>query len=174
MKNQSKNGNQRHTISVLVENRPGVLSRVAGLFSSRGFNIESLSVGETLDSNISRMTITVRGDDSTIEQIIKQLHKLIDTLKVVDFTGEDFVDREMVLIKINAEPGVRAEVLRIAEIFRGKVVDVCPRTYTIEVTGDEGKIGAIIELFKPFGIKELVRTGKVAISRGSKGLKLEE
>ncbi len=163
-----------HTISILVRNRFGVLTRVAGLFSGRGFNIESLTVAETVEPSVSRMTIVSRGSKPIIEQIIKQLHKLIDVIKVQDFTGEDFVDREMVLIKVNAEPAVRAEVLRITDIFRGKVVDVSTKTYTIEITGDAGKVRAIIDLLKPYGIREIVRTGKVGISRGTKVLQTEE
>ena len=161
----------RHTIAVLVENRFGVLARVAGLFSARGYNIESLSVGETQESGVSRMTIVTSGDDSIIEQIIKQLHRLIDVIKIIDLTDESHVDREMVLIKVNAGPAVRAEVLRIADIFRAKVVDASAKTYTIEVTGDEAKISAILELLRPLGIKEIARTGKVALSRGNKTLK---
>jgi len=168
--NSHNDGETLHTISVLVRNRFGVLTRVAGLFSGRGFNIESLTVAETVDPTVSRMTIVSRGSKPIIEQIIKQLRKLIDVIKVQDFTGEDFVDREMVLIKVSGEPAVRAEVLRIADIFRGKVVDVSTKTYTIEVTGDGGKIRAIIDLLKPYGIKEIVRTGKVGISRGTKVL----
>ena len=166
----------RHTLSVLVENRSGVLSRVAGLFSARGFNIESLSVGETLDPATSRMTLVVRGDDDIIEQVIKQLRKLIDVIKVVDLSGQDFIDREMILMRINAEPAVRAEVLRIVDIFRAKVIDVTPKTYTIEITGDESKNNAIIELLKPYGIQEIARTGRVALARGPKtpGKKEEE
>ncbi len=160
---------RKHTIAVLVENRFGVLSRVAGLFSARGYNIESLSVGETLDPTVSRMTLVVQGVEFVIEQVIKQLHKLIDVIKVTDLTGENHVERELVLMKVNAEPANRAEVLRIADIFRAKVVDVTPATFTLEVTGDEQKIDAIVELFRPFGIQELVRTGKVAIARGLKG-----
>lgn len=165
-----QNGSEpkQHTIAVLVENRFGVLSRVAGLFSARGYNIESLSVGETLDPSMSRMTLVVRGDAFVIEQVMKQLHKLIDVIKVTDLTEEDHVDREMILIRVNAEPAYRAEILRIGDIFRAKVVDVTPLTYTLEATGDETKIDAIIELLRPFGIQELVRTGKVAIARGSK------
>ncbi len=155
----------RHTISVLVENKFGVLSRVAGLFSGRGFNIESLSVGETVDPTASLMTIVTSGDDRIIEQINKQLNKLIDVIKVVDFFDVDHVEREMVLIKVAPKKEDRAEVLRIAEIFRGKIVDSGFTTYTIEITGDEKKITAFIELMRPFGIKELVRTGKVAIAR---------
>ena len=159
---------KKHTIAVLVENKFGVLSRVAGLFSARGYNIESLSVGETLDPTVSRMTLVVRGDAFIIEQVIKQLHKLIDVIKVTDLSEEDHVEREMILLKVNAEPTSRAEILRIADIFRAKVVDVTPTTYTLEVTGEEGKIDAIVDLLRPFGIQELVRTGKVAIARSPK------
>ena len=161
---------KRHTIAVLVENRSGVLARVAGLFSARGYNIEGLSVGETQDPEVSRITIVTIGDDFVVEQIIKQLHRLIDIIKVVDLTGTSYVDREMVLIKVSAGASVRAEVLRIADIFRGKVVDVSPKTYTIEVTGDGGKIQGILGLLRPLGIKEVVRTGKVALSRGTQTL----
>ena len=156
----------RHTISVLVENKFGVLSRIAGLFSGRGFNIESLSVAESLDPNVSRMTIVTRGDDRVIEQVTKQLNKLVDVIKVIDHTEEKFVGRELALIKINAEPQLREEILRIAEIFRGKVVDVSSKTYTVEVTGDEEKVEAFIEMLKPLGIKEIARTGRIAMSRG--------
>jgi acetolactate synthase-1/3 small subunit len=159
---------KKHTIGVLVENRFGVLSRVAGLFSARGYNIESLSVGETLDPTVSRMTLVVKGDEFIIEQVMKQLHKLIDVIKVIDLSEEDHVERELVLLKVNAEPSNRAEILRTADIFRTKVVDVTPTAFTLEATGDESKINAIVELLRPFGIQELVRTGKVAIARGSK------
>ena len=162
------NGAQKHTIAVLVENKFGVLSRVAGLFSARGYNIESLSVGETLDPTVSRMTLVVHGDAFIIEQVIKQLHKLIDVIKVTDLSEENHVEREMLLIKVNAEPSARAEILRIGDIFRAKVVDVTPNTYTLEATGEESKVEAIIELLRPFGIQEVVRTGKVAIARGPK------
>src|SRR3989304_4442799 len=159
---------QKHTIAVLVENRFGVLSRVAGLFSARGYNIESLSVGETLDPTVSRMTLVVHGDAFIIEQVIKQLHKLIDVIKVTDLSEEAPVERGRLLIRVNAEPAARAEILRVGDIFRAKVVDVTATTYTLEVTGEETKIDAIIELLRPFGIQELVRTGKVAIARGPK------
>lgn len=159
----------KHTISVLVENEFGVLSRVSGLFSGRGFNIESLSVAPTLDPSISRMTIVTTGDDQILEQITKQLNKLIDTIKVIDFTGQDFVEREMALIKVTAEENTRAEVLRIADIFRGKVVDITPRSYTLEITGAPAKIDAIVELLRPMGIKEVVRSGPVVLGRGPKG-----
>ena len=155
----------RHTISVLVENKFGVLSRISGLFSGRGYNIESLSVGETIDPNISVMTIVTTGDDWVIEQITKQLNKLIDVIKVVDLTELDHVEREMVLLKISPKQENKAEVLRTAEIFRGRIVDSSPTTYTIEITGDNKKIEAFIELMRPMGIKEFVRTGKVAIAR---------
>jgi acetolactate synthase-1/3 small subunit len=159
----------KHTISVLVENEFGVLTRVAGLFSGRGFNIESLSVAPTLDPSISRMTIVTTGDEQILEQITKQLNKLIDTIKIIDFTGQDYVEREMALLKVNAEDGVRAEVLRIVDIFRAKVVDVTPRSYTIEITGAPNKVEAIIELLRPMGIKELVRSGPIVLGRGAKG-----
>ena len=161
----------RHTISVLVENEFGVLSRIAGLFSGRGFNIESLSVAPALDPTISRMTIVTSGDDNVLEQIVKQLNKLIDTIKIIDFTGEDFVEREMALIKIACEDRNRAEILRICDIFRGKVVDVTPKSYTMEVTGAPAKIDAVMNLLQPLGVKELVRTGPVVIGRGPKGWK---
>lgn len=161
----------RHTISVLVENEFGVLSRVSGLFSGRGFNIESLSVAPTLDPSISRMTIVTSGDDRILEQINKQLNKLIDTIKVIDFTGEEFIERELALIKVTAEEATRAEVLRICDIFRGKVVDVTAKCYTIEVTGSPVKVDAIVELFRPMGIKELVRSGPVVLGRGPKAWK---
>jgi len=155
----------RHVLSVLVENEPGVLSRVAGLFSGRGFNIESLNVGPTLEPDISLMTITTRGDEQIVEQIVKQLRKLITVIKVVDLTYEQAVEREMVLIKVNAEDEKRAEVLRIADIFRCKVVDVSPSDLTLEITGDQNKIKAIINLLQRFGIKEFARSGTVALRR---------
>ena len=160
---------RKHTVSVLVENRFGVLSRVAGLFSARGYNIESLSVGETLDPAVSRMTLVVRGDEFVIEQVMKQLHKLIDVIKVSDLTDDRHVERELVLVRVNAEPQHRAEILRTADIFRAKVIDVTPISFILEATGDEMKIEALIELLRPMGIQELVRTGKVAITRGAKG-----
>ena len=158
----------QNTLSILVENKPGVLSRIAGLFSGRGFNIESLSVAETLDTTISRMTIVTRGNDQILEQIIKQLNKLVNVIKVIDFVNGDFVNREMALIKVNVADENRSELLNIVDIFRGKVVDVSPDAYVVEVTGDEGKLDAIINLCKPMGIKEVARTGKVAMMRGAK------
>src|SRR5260370_8950217 len=163
-----QNGNEprKHTIAVLVENRFGVLSRVAGLFSARGYNIESLSVGETLDPSVSRMTIVVTGDEFVIEQVTKQLHKLIDVIKVSDLTDDDHVERELILIRVNAEPQHREEILRTADIFRAKVVDVTQVSFVLEATGDEGKLEALVQLLRPMGIQEILRTGKVAISRG--------
>jgi len=155
----------RHTISVTVENKFGVLSRVSGLFSGRGFNIESLCVGQTIDPEISRMTIVTRGDERIVEQVTKQLRKLVDVIKVTDLTSTSFVDREMILAKISATEKNKAEILRINEIFRGKIVDISPNSYTFEITGDQGKIGAFIKLIRPFGVKEIVRSGKIAISR---------
>jgi acetolactate synthase-1/3 small subunit len=158
----------QHTISVLVANKFGVLSRVSGLFSGRGFNIDSLSVAETQDPTVSRMTIVTRGDDQIVEQITKQLNKLIDVIKVNDFTGQKFVERELALIKVQATTSTRAELLGIVDIFRCKVVDVSPKTYTLEITGDINKIEAIIEILKPLGVKEIVRTGRVAIARAGR------
>jgi acetolactate synthase-1/3 small subunit len=160
----------RHTISVLMNNRFGVLSRVSGLFSSRGFNIESLNVAETSDPKVSCMTIVTKGDDAKIEQVTKQLNKLVDVIKVIDLTNESFVDRELLLIKMNAEARVREEILRIVDLFRAKVVDVSTNNYTIEVTGDEGKITGFLDMLSPLGIKEIVRSGRIAISRGNKSL----
>ena len=158
----------KHTISLLVENKPGVLSRVASLFSGRGFNIESLSVAETIDPNISRMTILTRGDDQILEQITKQLNKLINIIKVIDFKTNEYVGRELALIKVTVTEENRSEVLSIIDIFRGKVVDVSSESYTIEITGDENKMLAIIDLFTPMGIKDIARTGSAALTRGSK------
>ena len=162
----------RHTISVLVENKFGVLARIAGLFSGRAFNIDSLSVGETTDPTVSRMTIVVKGDERILEQVIKQLRKLIDVIKVVDLTKDEYVGREMILIKVEAKSKTRSEIVAITDIFRGKIVDVGHETYTIELTGDENKIKAIINLLEPFGIKEIVRTGKAALGRGAKSVKV--
>lgn len=154
-----------HIISVLVENKFGVLARVAGLFSARGYNIESLSVAPTLDPTTSMITIVTVGDDRIIEQIMKQLNKVIEVLNVVDHTETDFLDRETVLVKVNTKPEHRDEAIRIAEIFRAKIVDSSPTTYTIEITGDVDKVEAMISMLKPLGIKDLIRTGRIAISR---------
>ncbi len=158
----------KHTISVLVENEFGVLPRVSGLFSGRGFNIDSLSVAPTLDPTISRMTIVTTGDQQILEQVSKQLNKLIDVIKVIDFTGQQFVEREMLMVKVAAEAESRAEVLRIADIFRAHVVDVTPRSYSLEVTGTPEKLDAFVELLRPLGLKELVRSGPIVIGRGAK------
>jgi len=155
----------RHTISVLVENKFGVLTRVAGLFSGRGYNIDSLNVAPTHDSTASRMTIVTHGDESTLEQIIKQLKKLPDVLKVLDFRDEEYVDRELVLIKVGVDSKSRPEVMQITDIFRAKIVDVQPKTLTIEITGNESKVEKFIELMKSFGVLDLTRTGKAAMPR---------
>jgi len=159
---------QKHTMSLLVDNEPGVLARVSGLFSGRGFNIESLCVAETLDPSISRMTLVTRGDDAVVEQITKQLNKLINVIKVTDLTATECVEREMALIKVSAKADFRAEILRIVDIFRCKVVDVSPTHYTIEVTGTAEKLAAILSLLKPMGIREIARTGAIALSREKK------
>lgn len=161
----------QHTISVIVENEFGVLARVSGLFSGRGFNIDSLSVAPISDESLSRITIVTRGDDAVLEQITKQLNKLVDVIKVLDFTDGSAIERELALIKVAAEDDSRAEVLRIVDIFRAKIIDVTPKSYTIEATGAPAKINAILDLLRPLGLKELVRTGAVAIGRGAKGWK---
>lgn len=154
-----------HTIAVLVENHFGVLARVSGLFSARGFNIDSLTVGETEDPTISRMTIMVKGDDRVLEQIMKQLNKLIDVIKVVDLTDEDTIDRELLMLKVHAAPQTRADIIQIVNTFRAKIVDVTPKSLAIEVTGTESKLDAMLELLRPFGLKELVRTGLISMAR---------
>jgi len=155
----------KHVLSILVDNQPGVLSRIAGLFSGRGYNIESLCVAETMDPSVSRFTIVTKANAPLIEQINKQLNKLINVIKVHELTGSAYVERELILIKVKAKPESRAEILRIVDIFRGKVVDVGQDHYTIEVTGDEGKMAAILTLLKPIGIKEIARTGAIALFR---------
>jgi len=161
----------RHVLSVLVENQSGVLSRVSGLFSRRGYNIDSLSVGVTEDPSVSRMTIVVRGDDYILEQIKKQLNKLIDVIKVIELDPKQSVFRELMLIKVNARENSRASIIEIVDIFRASVVDVSSETLTVEMTGDEDKIEAFINLMKPYGIREIVRTGLTALERGSKEIK---
>ena len=155
----------RHTISILVDNEPGVLARIAGLFSARGFNIESLCVAETLDPTTSRITLVTSGEDWIIEQIIKRFNNMISVIKVQDLTELTSVEREMVLIRVEATQESRAEILRMADIFRAKVIDVGPRSYALELTGDRDKINAFIELLRPMGIKEIARTGVVAMAR---------
>jgi acetolactate synthase I/III small subunit len=158
----------KHTVSVLVQNKPGVLARTAGLFSRRGYNIESLTVGVTENEAVSRMTIVVTGDDTVVEQVTKQLNKLIEVIKVSDLTKESYVNRELVLVKVTADSSNRAEIMQIVNIFRARIVDVAPKSLIIEVTGDEGKLDALVGMLKQFGIKEIVRTGKLALGRGPK------
>ena len=158
----------KHTISVLVENHFGVLARVSALFSARGYNIDSLCVGETEDASVSRMTVVVRGDDDVLEQIIKQLNKLVDTIDIVDLTNESFVERELIMVKIGATATQRGEVIEIASIFRAKVVDISPNSMIVQCTGSEGKVEALIDMVRPYGIVELVRTGEIAIARASR------
>ena len=155
----------RHTISVLVENKFGVLTRIAGLFSGRGYNIDTLNVGPTHDPNTSRMTIVTRGDDATLEQIVKQLNKLVDIIEVQDFRDGEYVDRELVMVKVKVDSSSRAEVMQITDIFRAKIVDVQPKSVTIEITGSEDKVEKFIDLMRTFGIVDLTRTGKVAMPR---------
>ena len=155
----------QHTVSVLVENHFGVLARVAGLFSARGFNIDSLAVGETQDPEVSRMTVIANGDDRVVEQIMKQLNKLVDVICVEDLTAKDMIARELVLIKIGANVTNRNDIMHVVNTFRAKIVDVGPESLTIEVTGSEGKIDAMLELLRPFDLKEVVRTGQIAMAR---------
>lgn len=158
----------RHTISILVENKFGVLTRIAGMFSGRGFNIDTLNVGPTLDPEISRMTIVVRGDDKVLDQVNKQLDKLINVISVEDFGESDYIDRELVLVRVKADAKARAEIMQICDIFRAKIIDVQSKRLAIEITGSENKIDKFLALLDPFGIAELTRTGKIALSRSSK------
>ena len=158
---------QKHTLSVLVENHAGVLSRVAGLFSRRGFNIDSLAVGEALDPGISRITIVVKGDDYIVDQVSKQLNKLVDVIKIKVFKPSEYVGRELVLIKVNATAKTRAEIMQLVNIFRANIVDVSMETLTVEISADQEKITAITSLLDQYGILEVVRTGMIAIERGS-------
>lgn len=155
----------RHTISVVVENKFGVLTRIAGLFSGRGYNIDTLNVGPTEDPATSRMTIVTRGDDATLEQIVKQLEKLTEVMEVQDFREHEYIDRELVLVKVTVDSKSRAEVMQITDIFRAKIVDVQPKSLTIEITGNESKVEKFIGLMKSFGVTALTRTGKVALPR---------
>lgn len=161
-------GIMKHAISVLVENKAGVLARIANLFSARGYNIDSLAVGETEDPTISRMTIIVRGDERILEQIEKQLNKLVDVIRVSDFIATEHLERDLILVKVTAEKNTRSEIMQIVDIFRAKIVDVGSNSLIIEMTGNEEKIKAFVEIVKPFGIKEMVRTGIVAMARGNK------
>lgn len=161
----------KYTLSVLVENRSGVLSRVAGLFSRRGFNIDSLAVGVTENPEVSRMTIVVNGDEYTVEQVSKQLNKLIDVIKIKALDKKDSVSRELALMKVNATASTRSEIIQIVEIFRANIVDVSKNTLTVEISGSTDKVEALEDMLKQFGIKEIVRTGTIAIERGNKYIK---
>ncbi len=158
----------KHVISVLVENKVGVLSRITGLFSGRGFNIESLAVGETESEKISRMTIVVSGDESILEQVRKQLGKVIDTIKVIDFADTEYVERNLMLIKVSAVPGKRSNIIELVDVFRGKIIDVGQKDMVIEISGPEDRLEAVLDLLRPFGIKEVARTGRIAMNRGPK------
>lgn len=166
--------NERHTISLLVENRFGVLARISGLFSARGYNIDSLSVGVTDDPMVSRMTIVVRGDDRVLEQVQKQLNKLVDVIKVTDYVDTPHLERELLLAKVTAEKATRSELIQICDIFRAKIVDVALDSLVVELTGDREKIEALLRLLRPFGIKEISRTGIVAMARGKKAIVIPE
>lgn len=157
----------RHTISVKVENKFGVLARIAGMFSGRGFNIDTLNVGPTMDDSASRMTIVVRGDDRVLDQVVKQLNKLVDVITVTDFSKDEYIDRELVLLRVNADSKSRPEVMQICDIFRAKIIDVQHDKLAVEITGSEGKINKFLELMKKFGVSELTRTGQVALARSS-------
>jgi len=156
----------KHTISILVENRFGAFDRIATMFSGKGFNIRSISIGETEDPEISRMTIVTSGDDKIIEQVVKQLNRIVDTIKVIDLTEQTTVERELALITINYQKGTRAEVTNICDIFKGKVVDITNKSITLEVTGPPEKIDAVVNILSPYGIKEMARSGTVALKRG--------
>jgi len=158
----------RHVISAIVENKSGVLAHISGLFSSRGFNIDSLTVGRTENPSLSRMTIVVNGDDAILEQVRKQLGKVIDVIKVTDYQGKDVVQRDLALIKVNTPPGKRQDVVGLVDIFRGKVVDISPGDMVVELSGPESKVEAFVDMARQYGIKELVRTGVVAMARGER------
>ncbi len=160
----------KHTLSVLVENKPGVLARAAGLFARRGFNIHSLAVGPTEFDEISRMTIVVNVEDKPLEQVVKQLNKLVNVIKIVELEKDAAVERELLLIKVKADANTRAQIIEIADIFRSKIVDVSPHALTIEATGTPDKLGALIELLTEYGVREMVRTGLVALARGDRGI----
>jgi acetolactate synthase-1/3 small subunit len=159
----------RHVLSALVHNQPGVLAHVSGMLASRGFNIDSLAVGATEDPNLSRMTFVVHGDDATLEQVRKQLDKIVTVVKVQDISAEDFVERDLMLLKISATPEKRMEIVQLVEMFRARVVDISPKDMMIEIAGQERKIEAFIELMRPYGILELARTGRIALVRGTPG-----
>jgi len=159
----------RHVLSALVQNQPGVLAHVSGMLATRGFNIDSLAVGATEDPNLSRMTFVVQGDDTELEQVRKQLDKIVTVVKVQDISSEDFVERDLMLLKVKASPSQRVEIVLLVEMFRGKVVDITPETVMVEISGVERKIEAFIELMRPYGIMELARTGRIALVRGMAG-----
>src|SRR6185312_7726925 len=167
---QTDSGRRRHLLSALVQNRPGVLAHVSGMFASRGFNIDSLAVGETEDPNLSRITVVVMGDDRHLDQVRKQLEKIVTIVKVHDISSEDYVERDLMLIKVNAPPSSRPEIQALVGIFRGRIVDVSPDTLMIEISGQERKIEAFIEQVRPYGIRELARTGRIALVRGDRPL----
>jgi len=156
----------RHVISALVQNVPGVLSHISGMLASRGYNIDSLAVGETENPKLSRMTFVVVGDDSVLEQVRKQLEKIVTVVQVDDVSSQDFVERDLMLLKVMAPPGKRSEIRELADVFRGRIVDVAPEMMVVEISGPERKVEAFVELMRPFGIKELVRTGRIAMVRG--------
>lgn len=160
-------GRIRHVLSALVQNQPGVLAHISGMLASRGFNIDSLAVGETEDPHLSRITFVVMGDDRVLEQVRKQLEKVVTVVRVIDISREDFVERDLMLIKVDAKPDRRAEVLGLVQVFRGRVVDVGPEQLMIEISGQESKIESFIELIRPYGIRELARTGRIALVRCS-------
>jgi len=157
----------RHVLSALVQNQPGVLAHIAGMLASRAFNIDSLAVGETEKPDLSRMTFVVHGDDAELEQVRKQLDKIVTVVKVIDISSEDFVERDLMLIKVNANPAQRTEIALLVEMFRGRVVDITHATLMIEISGQESKIEAFIDLMRPYGIVELARTGRIALVRGT-------
>ena len=159
----------RHVLSALVHNQPGVLAHISGMLASRGFNIDSLAVGETEDPNLSRMTFVVHGDDAVLEQVRKQLDKIVTVVGVLDISGEDFVERDLMLIKVRCSPPQRVEIALQVEMFRGRVVDIGPASLMVEISGQERKIEAFIELMRPYGILELARTGRIALVRGTRG-----
>ena len=163
-----------HLLSVLVENHPGVLARISGMFSTRGYNIESLAVGTTHDPSSSRITIACKGDDRVVEQIIKQLRKMIDVIQIVDLSGSEHVERELMLVKVRCESGTRSELMQICDIFRARIIDVAHTTLVIEVSGSPDKNEALLALFEPFGILEMTRTGRIALHRGTQTLNLPE
>jgi acetolactate synthase I/III small subunit len=173
MAGQSDSGRRRHVLSALVQNRPGVLAHVSGMFASRGFNIDSLAVGETEDANLSRITVVVMGDDRHLEQVRKQLEKIVTVVKVHDISSEDYVERDLMLLKVNAPSSVRGEIQALVQIFRGRIVDVSPDLLMIEISGQEKKIEAFIDQVRPYGIRELARTGRIALVRGARPLEGE-